>query len=126
MSYEAKGRCHFSPLLQYTIPIPFSKLQSINRYGFYILNAYLPSEATRLKTSITFVARTMGTRAPSIVLKTHKFLKACDTSFLAGIHIMQRELYVTVKKNFSICHQFQLLQLRFFKKTLIDIIILLL
>ena len=58
---------HFS---QYTTTTPFSILQSINRYGF-ILNAYLPSEATRLKTSITFVARTMETLAPSIVLKTH-------------------------------------------------------
>ena len=61
---------HFS---QYTTTIPFSiytTINKINRYGF-ILNAYLPSEATRLKTSITFVARTMETRAPSIVLKMH-------------------------------------------------------
>ena len=62
--------------------------QSINRYGFYIPNTYLPSEAMRLKASITFVARTMETHAPSIVLKTHKCLKARDTSFLAGVHIM--------------------------------------
>ena len=51
----------------------FSILQSINSYEFCILNVvYLPSEATRLKTSITFVARTMETHAPSIVLKTRK------------------------------------------------------
>ena len=46
--------------------------------------------------SITFVARTMETRAPSIVLKTHKCLKARDTSLLAGVHIMRRELYVSL------------------------------
>ena len=74
---------HFSPLLQYTTAILFSILQSINRYRFCILNAYLPSEATRLKTSITFVARTMENRAPSIVPKTHKCLFACDTHLLA-------------------------------------------
>ena len=50
LDYESG--CNFSPLLQYTITIPFSILQSINRYGFCILNAYLPSEATRLKMSI--------------------------------------------------------------------------
>ena len=43
-----------------------------NSYEFCILNVYLPSETTRLKTSITFVARTMETHAPSIVLKTRK------------------------------------------------------
>ena len=46
--------------------------------------------------SITFVARTMETRAPSIVLKTHQCLKARDTSLLAGVHIMRRELYVSL------------------------------
>ena len=35
----------------------FSILQLINRYGFYILNAYLPSEATKLNTNITLDAR---------------------------------------------------------------------
>ena len=75
---------HFSPLLQYTTAaILFSILQSINRYRFYILNAYLPSEATSLKMSITFVARTMENCAPSIVPKTHKCLFACDTHLLA-------------------------------------------
>ena len=53
MSYETG--CNFSPLLQYTTTIPFSILQSINSYKFCILNVYLPSEATRLKTSITFI-----------------------------------------------------------------------
>ena len=100
MSYEAEGECHFSPLLQYTIPIPFSILQSMKRYRFCILNAYLPSEATRLKTSITFAARTMETHAPSIVLKTHKCLKAHDTSLLAGVHIIRRELYVRGEVDF--------------------------
>ena len=46
--------------------------------------------------SITFVARTMETRAPSIVLKMHKCLKARDMSLLAGVHVMQRELYVSL------------------------------
>ena len=93
MSYESG--CHFSPLLEYTTVILFSILQSINRYRFCILNAYLPSEATRLKTSITFIARTMETRAPSIVLKTHKCLFVCDTRVLADdivdVRTMQRE-----------------------------------
>ena len=81
MSYES-GR-HFSPLLQYTTATVFyTTINKINRYGFCIL--YLPSEATRLKTSITFVARTMETRGPSIVLKTHKSLLAHDTRLLAG------------------------------------------
>ena len=47
----------------------FSILQLINRDRFSILNAYLPSEATRLKTSITFVVRTMETLVPSVVFK---------------------------------------------------------
>ena len=55
---------HFS-----SIPQQY-RFSIINSYGFCILNVYLPSEATRLKTSITFVARTMEIRAPSIVLKT--------------------------------------------------------
>ena len=76
MSYES-GR-HFSPLLQYTTAIVFyTTINKINRYGFCIL--YLPSEAMRLKTSITFFARTMETHGPSIVLKTHKSLLARDT-----------------------------------------------
>ena len=80
ISYQS-GR-HFSPLLQYTTATVFyTTINKINRYGSYIL--YLPSEATRLKTSITFVARTMETRGPSIVLKTHKSLLARDTRLLA-------------------------------------------
>ena len=77
MSYESG--CHFSPLLQYTnTAVFYTTINKINRYGFYIL--YLPSEATRLKTSITFVAETRG---PSIVLITHKCLLARDTRLLA-------------------------------------------
>ena len=80
MSYQS-GR-HFSPLLQYTTATVFyTTINKINRYGSCIL--YLPSEATRLKTSITFVARTMETRGPSIVLKTHNSLLARDTRLLA-------------------------------------------
>ena len=41
------------------------------------LNAHLPSEATRLKTSITFIAGTMETRG-----SFHNLL-ACDTHLLA-------------------------------------------
>ena len=74
---------HFSPLLQYIYHRNTVFYTTINRYRFCILNAYLPSEATRLKMSITFVARTMENRAPSIVLKTHKCLFACDTHLLA-------------------------------------------
>ena len=78
----------------------FSILQSINSYEFCILNVYLPSEATRLKTSITFVARTMETRAPSIVLKTRKCPWARHTSLLAGsivnVHTMRKELFVSL------------------------------
>ena len=80
MSYESG--CHFSPLLQYTTATVFyTTINKVNRYGFRIL--YLPSEATRLKTSNTFVARTMETCGPSIVLKPHKCLLACDTHLLA-------------------------------------------
>ena len=80
MSYESG--CHFSPLLQYTTATVFyTTINKINRYGLCIL--YLPSEATKLKTSITFIARTMETRGPSIVLKMHKSLLACDTRLLA-------------------------------------------
>ena len=80
MSYESG--CHFSPLLQYTTATDFYiTINKIYRYGFCIL--YLPSEVTRLKTGITFIARTMETRGPSIVLKTHKCLLAHDTRFLA-------------------------------------------
>ena len=96
MSYESG--CHFSPLLQYTgTAIPFSTLQSINRYGFCILNAYLPIDAMRLKTSITFIGLyTHGeTHGPYIVLKMHKCLMACDTRLLAAgivnVRTMQRE-----------------------------------
>ena len=93
MSY--KNGCHSSPLLQYTTAIPSSILQSINRYRFCILNAYLSSEAMRLKTNITFVARTMETRAPSIVFKAHKRLLARDTCLLAdgiiNVCTIQRE-----------------------------------
>ena len=83
---------HYSPHLQYTTAIPFSILQSINRYRFCILNAYLPSEATRLKTSITFIARAMETRALSIVLKMRTCLWARDKRLLTegifDIHTM--------------------------------------
>ena len=80
MSYQS-GR-HFSPLLQYTTATVFyTTINKINRYGSCIL--YLPRESTRLKTSITIVARTMETRGPSIVLKTHKSLSARDTRLLA-------------------------------------------
>ena len=82
MSYQS-GR-HFSPLLQYTTATVFyTTINKIIRYGSCIL--YLPSEgceATRLKTSISFVARTMETRGP-IVLKTYKSLLARDTRLLA-------------------------------------------
>ena len=68
--------------LQKQLPVYYSLLiNKINRYGFCIL--YLPSEATRLKTSITFIARTMETCGPFIVLKTHKCLLARDTRLLA-------------------------------------------
>ena len=92
MSYESGY--HFSPLLQYTTATVFyTTINKINRYGFCIL--YLPSEATRLKTSITFVARTMETRGPSIVLKPHKCLLARDTRLLADgivdVRTMRRE-----------------------------------
>ena len=86
---------HFSSIPQ---QYHFFILQSTNRYGFCILNAYLPSEAMRLKTSINFVARTMGTRAPSIVLKMHKCLLARDTRILADsivdVHTMRREHFL--------------------------------
>ena len=95
MSYE--NRCHFFLLLQYTTVIPFSILQSINRYGFCTLNAYLPSEATRLKTSITFAARTMETHA----FKVHKCRLACDTHRLADgivdVHTMRRETSLSMQ-----------------------------
>ena len=59
---------------------------------YSILNAYLPSEATRLKTSI---ARTMETRGPSIVLEAHKYLLARDMHLLADdivdVRTMRRE-----------------------------------
>ena len=99
MSYES--RRHFSPLLQYiTATVFYTTINKINRYGFCIL--YLPSEATRLKTSITFVARTMETRGPSIVLKMHKSLLACDTRLLADdivdIHTMRGEHFAIYVK----------------------------
>ena len=59
MSYESG--CHFSPLLQYTTATNF--YTTIN--------------------SITFVARTMETCGPSIVLKTYKCLLEHDMRFLA-------------------------------------------
>ena len=47
--------------------------------------------------SITFVARTMETRAPSIVLKTRKCLEARDMSLLAGgivnVHNMRKGIF---------------------------------
>ena len=80
MSYESG--CRFSLLLQYTTATVFyTTINKINRYGFCIL--YLPSEAMKLKTSITIVARTMETHGPSIVLITHKCLLARDTRLLA-------------------------------------------
>ena len=100
MSYESG--CHFSPLLQYTTATVFyTTINKINRYGSCIL--YLPSEATRLKTSIIiFVARTMETRGPSIVLKTHKCLMARDTRLLADgivdVHTMRREHFAIYVK----------------------------
>ena len=104
MSFESG--CHFFPLLQYTTAIPFSMLQSINRYGFCILNAHLPGEATRLKTSIIFVTRTMETRDPSIVLKTHKCLLACDTRCLANstvdVRTMRREHFAIYASLFEV------------------------
>ena len=92
MSYQSAH--HFSPLLQYTTTTVFyTTINKINRYGSYIL--CLPREATKLKTSISFVARTMETRGPSIVLKTHKSLLARDTCLLADgivdVRIMQGE-----------------------------------
>ena len=102
MSYE-RG-CHFSPLVRYTTATVFyTTINKINRYGFCIL--YLPSEPTRLKTSSTFVARTMETHGPSIVLKTHKCLLARDTRLLVDsivdIRTMQRErfaIYASLRK----------------------------
>ena len=48
-----------------------------------------------MKTSITFVARTMETRGPSIVLETHKCILARDMRLLADgiidIRTMRRE-----------------------------------
>ena len=74
----------------------FSIIQSIK---FCILNVYLPSEATRLKTiSITFVARIMETGAPSIVLKTRTCLWACDTYLLADVIVF----YTTRREHFAI------------------------
>ena len=85
---------YFFPLLQYTTTtIFYTTINKINRYGFCIL--YLRSEATRVKTSITFVARTMETRGPSIVLETHKCILACDMRLLADgiidVRTMRRE-----------------------------------
>ena len=99
MSYES-GR-HFSPLLQYTTAtVSYTTINKINRYGFCIL--YLPSEVTRLKTSIIFVARTMETRGPSIVRKTHKSLLARDTRLLADgivkVRIMRGEHFTIYVK----------------------------
>ena len=98
MSYESG--CHFSPLLQFTTAtIFYTTINKINRYGFCIL--YLPSE---LKTSITFIARTMETHGPSIVLITHKCLLACDMRFLADtsrycrrLHYVKRTLHYLCK-----------------------------
>ena len=45
--------------------------QNYGRYTFCILNAYLPSEAISLSTSITFVTGVMETHAFFIVLKMH-------------------------------------------------------
>ena len=89
---------HFSSIpLQ---PFCYTTINKINRYGFCIL--YLPSEATRLKTSITFVARTMETCGPSIVLKTHKCLLARDTRLLADgivdVRTMQGEHFAIYVK----------------------------
>ena len=81
-----KSGHHYSPLLQlvqYTTARLFSVLQSINRYTFCILNAYLPSEATSLKTSIIFITGTMGTHAPFIALKASTHQWARDLCFLA-------------------------------------------
>ena len=80
MNYESG--CHFSLLLWYTTATVFkTTINKINRYGFCIL--YLPSEATRLKTSIAFIARTIETHGPFIVLKTQKCLLARDARLLA-------------------------------------------
>ena len=57
--------------------------KSINRYAFYFLNAYLPCEATNLKTSIIFIPGTIDTRAPLIVLKTRTCVRTPETPFLA-------------------------------------------
>ena len=92
MSYES-GR-HFSPLLQYTTGTVF--YTTINKIDTD--SVYLPSEATRLKTSITFVARTMETRGPSIVLKTHKSLLARDTRLMADDIVNVR----TMREHFAI------------------------
>ena len=52
--------------------------------------------------SITFVARTMETRGPSIVLKTHKSLLARDTRLLADgivdVRIMRGEHFAIYVK----------------------------
>ena len=75
----------------------------MNRYGFFIL--CLPSEAMR--PSITFLARTLETHDPSIVLKMHKCLLARDTCLQADsivvVRTMQREhfdIYASREVNF--------------------------
>ena len=71
--------CHYSPLFQHSNARLFYILQLINRYAFCILNAYLPSEAMSLIPSIIFVAGTVETGAPFIVLKMCTCLWARDT-----------------------------------------------
>ena len=79
--------------LQYTTARPRSILQSMNRYAFNFLNAYLPSEATSL---IIFIPGTIETRAPLVVLKLRTPVWVPDTRLLADdgtvdVRTMQRE-----------------------------------
>ena len=74
--------------LQYTTATVFyTTINKINIYGFCILY---------------FVARTMETRGPSIVLNTHKSLLARDTRLLAddivNVRIMRGENFTIYVK----------------------------
>ena len=85
---------------------PFSILQLINRDGFCILNAYLLSEATRLKMSITFVVGVMETLAPSVALKTCTCLWGWARETINGVKHLLADDIVDVqtmrRKHFAI------------------------
>ena len=96
MIYELKCESIFSTSPAYFCQTIF--YTTINKYIRILY--YFPSEGTRLKTSIIFVAGILDTRAPFIVLKMRTRLWSCDTNLLAyNVQTMQREhfaIYVSL------------------------------